>query len=166
METHTSILLPLCCTHSRTQPKGPGTSVVTRNLLAGLPPGWLKLNFDGSVYENNRAGLGCVIRNHEGIFIAIKGSMNFSRSIDMVEFRRALIGLDFAMTLLATSEGLILEGDSTEAFTRICRILDRAHFEDTELKFARLLKDTPRVIISRVDRTANGDCQRSRRPHC
>ncbi|KAK8943196.1 hypothetical protein KSP39_PZI009312 [Platanthera zijinensis] len=37
------------------------------------PSSWLKVNFDGSVHPNARAGFGCTIRDDRGMLLAARG---------------------------------------------------------------------------------------------
>ncbi|KAK8963574.1 hypothetical protein KSP40_PGU001494 [Platanthera guangdongensis] len=43
--------------------------------ISWLPPPsrWLKVNFDGSVHPNIRAGFGCTIRDDRGMLLATRG---------------------------------------------------------------------------------------------
>lgn len=57
-----------------------------QQLWTPLPMHWLKMNFGGLVLPNNRAGTGCIIRDHTGEMILAKGTQGFSRSVAMTVF--------------------------------------------------------------------------------
>ncbi|KAK8945074.1 hypothetical protein KSP39_PZI007956 [Platanthera zijinensis] len=119
------------------------------------PVGWLKVNFDGSVHANFKAGLGCVVRDHLGTPLAAKGVKIFSRSIMATEFKSACMGLDLVRHFMHDTVGIILEGDSSEACTKLNRILTGSAIGDVEVSLSKMLVEAPRVVISLVDREAN-----------
>ncbi|KAK8926492.1 hypothetical protein KSP39_PZI018923 [Platanthera zijinensis] len=119
------------------------------------PLGWLKVNFDGSIHENNRAGLGCTIRNHVGELIAASGVKASSRSVNMTKLRSALTGLTVAKDFMDQVTGIILEGDSASTCSTLNQILSGLYLGDVETKLARLMKECPRLVVPKIDRRAN-----------
>ncbi|KAK8940417.1 hypothetical protein KSP39_PZI010662 [Platanthera zijinensis] len=119
------------------------------------PVGWLKVNFDGSVYTNFKAGLGCVVRDHHGGILAAKGVKTFSRSVSMTEFRSASMSLELARRFFGEAVGIIVEGDSMETCNRLNRILAGAALGISEIALAKICLEAPRIVISLVDREAN-----------
>ncbi|KAK8914269.1 hypothetical protein KSP39_PZI023520 [Platanthera zijinensis] len=65
------------------------------------------------------------------------------------------MGLDLVRRFLHDTTGIIMEGDSSEACTRLNRILAGAAIGDVEASLSKILLEAPRVIISLVDREAN-----------
>ncbi|KAK8959478.1 hypothetical protein KSP40_PGU012973 [Platanthera guangdongensis] len=125
------------------------------NFWTSPPIGWLKINFDGSVWENFKAGLGCVVHTHLGEPLAARGVKSRSCSVDMTKFRSATEGLALAKIFFNKAAGIILEGDSSTACDMLQRILSGAFSGNAEAYFAKLLAEAPRVVISLIDRDAN-----------
>ncbi|XP_057846629.2 uncharacterized protein LOC131056298 [Cryptomeria japonica] len=91
-----------------------------RDSVAWMPPkpGWLKLNFNGASKGNPGAsGIGCVVRDHNGLF---KGKMALSIALDtnnIAEFKALLLGL-----LEFSSRGIkhvVVEGDLAIAINAV-----------------------------------------------
>ena len=76
------------------------------------PTGLLKVNFDGASFaEDNKAGLGIIIRNNVGLVMAaMTQQIPLPASVEMVEVLAARRALWFAMEL--EFDRLIVEGDS------------------------------------------------------
>ncbi|XP_038972547.1 uncharacterized protein LOC120104815 [Phoenix dactylifera] len=75
------------------------------------PPGYLKVNFDGgSAEDGTSGGVGFVIRDHRGTFIAAGGRSTFGVSAVGAELQAAWEGVWFARRVLG-AERLVLEGD-------------------------------------------------------
>ncbi|XP_017696644.2 uncharacterized protein LOC108510949 [Phoenix dactylifera] len=75
------------------------------------PPGYLKVNFDGGMAEDGASGgVGFVIRDHRGTFIAAGGRSTLGGSAMGAELQAAWEGVWFARRVLG-AERLVLEGD-------------------------------------------------------
>ena len=75
------------------------------------PSGWAKLNFDGALSGNpGMVGIGCIINNYSGKWIAKRA--NFIRSItnNLVELEALQEGLQICLDLGLSK--IIIEGDS------------------------------------------------------
>ena len=72
----------------------------------------IKANFDGTVFrENNRAGLGVVIWNHQGqVLASLSENISLQPSTDDVEAFAAVRAISFPVELGFSS--IIIEGDS------------------------------------------------------
>ncbi|XP_030940020.1 uncharacterized protein LOC115964934 [Quercus lobata] len=76
------------------------------------PTDWIKINFDGAVFQDrNEAGLGVIIRNDHGLIMAaLTQTIPLPTSVEMVEVLAARRALIFAWEL--SFDHIILEGDS------------------------------------------------------
>ncbi|KAK8941874.1 hypothetical protein KSP40_PGU007418 [Platanthera guangdongensis] len=123
------------------------------------PSSWLKVNFDGSVHPNIRAGFGCTIRDDEGMLLAARGVGIHSRSVDMTELRGSLSGLELVKSFLYSAQGatggIMVERDSAIACSTQNRILVGVYHGDIESKLAWLMMECPTLVISQIDRRAN-----------
>ena len=76
------------------------------------PMNWLKINFDGAVFQDrNEAGLGVIIRNDHGLVMAaLTQIILLPTSVEMVKVLAARRALIYAWEL--SFDHIILEGDS------------------------------------------------------
>ena len=83
-----------------------------RNCKWSPPPrGWAKLNFDGAARGNpGMAGIGCIVNNDSGVWIAKKAKPIGPSSNNMAEFLALEEGLNICLQLGISK--LIIEGDS------------------------------------------------------
>lgn len=124
--------------------------------MLDLPPlGWIKINFDGAVGENNVAGLGCNIRNSSGNLMAPKGEMISSHTVGMVELRSVRIGLETANEFLSSITGIIIERDSTFVQQKLNLIPKGIYTRATKSNIATVLKEMPRVQLSLIEGSAH-----------
>ncbi|XBI58272.1 hypothetical protein VPH35_039520 [Triticum aestivum] len=75
------------------------------------PMGWLKLNFDGSVYHDGsgRASIGGAIRDCNGHVLVAFAELTEHSTVGIVEARALIHGLRLAMSFFRG--GLVVEGD-------------------------------------------------------
>ncbi|XP_038984377.1 uncharacterized protein LOC120111399 [Phoenix dactylifera] len=77
------------------------------------PPGFLKVNFDGSVSaDGSCGGVGFIIRDHDARLVAAGGRRIFDSSVMTAELRTAWEGVSYARRVLGAGH-ILLEGDST-----------------------------------------------------
>ena len=75
------------------------------------PPGWMKLNFDGASRGNpGKAGIGCIIRDETGNWIAKRSKTLAMTSNNIAELKAAEEGINLSIKLKIKK--LIIEGDS------------------------------------------------------
>ncbi|KAK2969731.1 hypothetical protein RJ640_015875 [Escallonia rubra] len=121
-----------------------------------LDHGWLKLNFDGAVFkEINAIGLGAVVRDATGCFIA-----GLSKRVDNMtcpmtaEALAALDGIKLAQQL--ECQRLCIEGDAADIISalksREANLSKIGHIVD---KIKKLADSFQEVQISQVKRTGN-----------
>ena len=95
-------------------PKPPHPSSQGSDRVIWKPPPWprLKVNFDGAMFrENDLVGVGVVIRDDNGLMVAvIAEKISLPYSVTAVEVLAAIKALRFARDIGLKS--LILEGDS------------------------------------------------------
>jgi ribonuclease HI len=119
-------------------------------------PGWVKLNFDGSVkIDDGSAGTGMILRDEEGsiIFSACRRLVNCSDPLE-AEARACEEGLKLALEL--SDKQIIMESDCAGLVTAVLeRGQDRSSLVQTisEIKF--LLKGTRLISFVKVDRSQN-----------
>ncbi|XP_057862028.2 uncharacterized protein LOC131070484 [Cryptomeria japonica] len=95
---------------------GKGSSMDQVNPRLGVKgevpePEWFKVNFDGSSVGNpSQSGIGCILRNSDGICIKEISKKIGVATNNEVEFRAALRGLQLGMEL--GLQRINLEGDS------------------------------------------------------
>ncbi|PKA45853.1 hypothetical protein AXF42_Ash016879 [Apostasia shenzhenica] len=89
------------------------------------PPGWIKLNFDGSVKSGGIAGAGYIIRDHYANFICCGGRRILTRVVHIAEKWAALEGLKAIPCDTPRTMGIWLEGDSMEILQLIFNELER-----------------------------------------
>nr|POE67196.1 putative ribonuclease h protein [Quercus suber] len=102
-----------------------------------LPPpkDWVKVNFDGAIFQKEKlAGLGCIIRNDEGLVMAaFTQCIPLPTSVEMVEVLAARSAIGFARELCLSQ--VILEGDSDT----IIRALFGGGFDSSS--FGHIIRD-------------------------
>lgn len=75
------------------------------------PPGYLKVNFDGSV-RNRKGGAGFVIRGPDSRLVAAGGHYLSDPTVPGAELRAAWAGVAYARSVLG-ADHIVIEGDST-----------------------------------------------------
>lgn len=120
------------------------------------PPGWLKLNVDGSSFGNpGDAGAGGVIRDHRGHWI-----VGFSASIGMEASLHAELwaikhGIQLAFDRVGVNtDGVIIESDCSTAVKMILGKSYSPLLQDIRTLLARL-ESVCHVLIGHVYREAN-----------
>ncbi|XP_023897311.1 uncharacterized protein LOC112009202 [Quercus suber] len=100
-----------------------------------LPKDWMKVNFDSATFQEECcAGLGCVIRNDEGLVMAtLSQIIPLPTSVEMVEVLAARSAIDFAQDL--NLKKVIFEGD----FATIIKALSKGGFDSSS--FGHIIKD-------------------------
>ena len=102
-----------------------------------LPPpkDWMKINFDGATFQKEKlAGLGCVVRNDEGLVMAtFTQIIPLPTSVEMVEVLAARSAIGFEQELNLNQ--VIFEGDSET----IMRALSKGGFESSS--FGHIIRD-------------------------
>lgn len=75
------------------------------------PPGWLKINFDGSVYHDGsrRASIGGAIRDSNGCILLAFAELTEHSTVGIVEARAMIRGLRLALGL--GLQRVVAEGD-------------------------------------------------------
>ncbi|XP_057856436.2 uncharacterized protein LOC131065813 [Cryptomeria japonica] len=82
-------------------------------------PGWFKVNFDGaSVGNPGQSGIGCILRNSDGICIKEISKKIGVATNNKAEFRVALRGLQLGMELGV--QRIHLQGDSLNVVNVVC----------------------------------------------
>ena len=94
--------------------KSPPTSLAIQQKWSYPPEGWFKVNVDAAVkMEQQRTGLGIVIRNSEGkVMAAAMRPTKFLSKVDAAEAEAAKFGLEIAENVGCFP--LIIESDSKE----------------------------------------------------
>jgi ribonuclease HI len=119
-------------------------------------PGWVKLNFDGSVkMENGSAGAGMILRNENGgiVFSACRQLVNCLDPLE-AEARACEEGLKLALQL--SDKQIIMESDCAGLVTAVLETgQDRSYLTQiiSEIKF--LMQGTRVISFVKVDRTQN-----------
>nr|XP_023876445.1 uncharacterized protein LOC111988870 [Quercus suber]POE81184.1 putative ribonuclease h protein [Quercus suber] len=93
-------------------PPSPAPRVSAPAVWLPPPKDWVKVNFDGATFQNDGcAGLGCVVRNDEGLVMAAFSQIiPLPTSVEMVEVLAACSAIGFAHAL--NLKQVIFEGDS------------------------------------------------------
>ncbi|PKU77540.1 Putative ribonuclease H protein [Dendrobium catenatum] len=79
------------------------------------PPNWLKVNFDAALLPSNSAGLGMVVRDDLGRLIVASGKCLEHWDPIQAEMRAALAFAEVIEEWMYDRDGIIVEGDSSEA---------------------------------------------------
>ncbi|KAK8970532.1 hypothetical protein KSP40_PGU014773 [Platanthera guangdongensis] len=103
-----------------------------QSIWTSPPVGWLKINYDGSIRENFKGRLVCVVRNHLGEPLAARGLKSRRCSVGMTEFMSATEGIALAKIFLNEAAGVILEGESSTACDILQRIISGAFSGNAE----------------------------------
>ncbi|PKU70999.1 Putative ribonuclease H protein [Dendrobium catenatum] len=129
----------------------------SHKLWCAPPPNWLKVNFDGALLQSNRAGLGVVIRDHEGKLVVAAGHQIEHWDATTTElFAAQAIHLVIEDWML-DRDGLIVEGDSLSAINwlrQMCNPTGKIHrmVDGPNVSFLCSFKQ---VIFQHINRHSN-----------
>ncbi|KAK8935604.1 hypothetical protein KSP39_PZI013846 [Platanthera zijinensis] len=76
------------------------------------PPGWIKINVDGSLQTSRQAGLGIVMRNEVGLVLMVAGFAWQHWDPGRVEFEPVCSIRRIVQPTLLNARGVIIEGDA------------------------------------------------------
>ncbi|XP_038978767.1 uncharacterized protein LOC120109096 [Phoenix dactylifera] len=126
-------------------------------LISWMPPspGFLEVNFDGSVDDEERcSGVGFAIRDHDSKLVAAHGRRTFDSTVVCTELRAAWEGIYYARRTLG-ADHIILECDSATVVEWIqrqgCTAEDRLLIHE----ICRLMEECDSHQASHVFREAN-----------
>ncbi|XP_057841504.2 uncharacterized protein LOC131051141 [Cryptomeria japonica] len=123
-------------------------------------PGWFKVNFDGASAGNpGQCGIGCILRNFDGICIKEIFEKIGVATNNEAEFRSALRGLQLGMELGV--QRIHLEGDSLNAVNVVhCNNTPSWHLNQWLQPVLVLLATFDEFQISHIYREGNGEANR------
>lgn len=123
-------------------------------------PGWFKVNFDGASVRNpGQSGIGCILRNSDGICIKEISEKIGVATNNEVEFRAALRGLQLRMDLGVLR--IHLEGDSLNVVNAVhCNNTPSWHLNQWLQPILVLLATFDEFRISHIYREGNGEADK------
>ncbi|PKU70679.1 hypothetical protein MA16_Dca025959 [Dendrobium catenatum] len=129
----------------------------TNHLWCTPPPNWLKVNFDAALTSSNRAGLGLVVRDDMGRLVVASGRFIEHWDPIQAELKAALAFAELIDDWMYDREGLIVEGDSSEAVKWLQEIYQPASglhrmVDGPDLSF---LSKFRQVIFQHIPRLSN-----------
>ncbi|PKU72931.1 hypothetical protein MA16_Dca007494 [Dendrobium catenatum] len=89
------------------------------------PPGWLKFNVDAALKPFNLAGIGVVVRNHEGVLITAAGRRIEHWDPFQAEVRATAVTQMVIRDWKLDLDGIIIEGDCVNAIGWLQKLQDR-----------------------------------------
>ncbi|XP_020693371.1 uncharacterized protein LOC110107442 [Dendrobium catenatum] len=91
------------------------------------PPNWLKMNVDASLLPSNRAGLGLVIRDHEGKLVLAVGHHIEHWDANFVELLVAQAMKDVIEDWMFDCTVIIIEGDCSKVIVWLQQLRDHRY---------------------------------------
>ncbi|XP_028548456.1 uncharacterized protein LOC110097081 [Dendrobium catenatum] len=119
------------------------------------PPGWIKINIDGTLKKNNRAGIGGVVRDDKGRFLLAFSNPILHWDAAQTELCAVLFLKNVVKDWMYEALGVIIEGDNRNIINLLQISVKRWKVSNVIEDSLAFLLDFKQIIFSYSSRLGN-----------